>query len=287
MKKIKFKRYISLILGIIFLFNVFAYADGGNVVTLGKDLSDNEKETMLDLFNVKKGQVNIIEVNNKEERTYLEGIATEAQIGKKTLSSAYVELLEEGEGISVTTHNISWVTKEMYESALVTAGLKDAMVLVAAPFEVSGTGALTGIIKAFEEATGKKISLEQKRIASEEVVQSGQLGEDIGQEKASELIRIIKEEVLSKDIKDREDIKKVIIEIAGKLDINLNKDQIEKLSNLMEKINGLDLNTKEIKNQLKDIGKKLDDSLKNNEEVKSILEKILEAIKAFFKTLFS
>lgn len=281
------KKYISLILSFIFLFNVFAYADGVNVVTLGKDLSENQREDMLDLFNVKKDEVNIIEVNNEEERRYLEGIASESQIGKKTISSAYVEILKEGEGIDVSTYNINWVTREMYESALVTAGLKDAKVTVAAPFEVSGTGALTGIIKAFEEATGKEISEEQKRVANEEVVQTGELGEDIGKEEASELIRIIKEEILSKDIKDKEDIKKIIIEIAGKLDINLNTEQINDISKLMEKINSLDLNTEEIKNQLKDIGKKLDDTLKNNEEVKSILQKILDAIKAFFKELFS
>lgn len=287
MKKMKMKRYISLIIGFIFLFNVIAYADGGNVVTLGTDLTEEQKDTMLDLFNVKKGEVNIIEINNQEEREYLEGIASEAQIGKRTLSSAYVELLEDGEGIDVSIHNITWVTKEMYESALVTAGLKDARVLVAAPFEVSGTGALTGIIKAFEEATGKKISVEQKRIANEEVVQTGELGEDIGKDEASELIRLVKEEIFSKDIKDSEDIKKVIIEIAGKLDINLNIDQIEKLTGLMDKIKGLDLNTEEIKNQLKDIGEKIDDTLKNNEEVKSILQKILDAIKAFFTKLFN
>lgn len=287
MKIGRFKKMISIILTFIFVFNVFVYADGENVVTLGKDLSDSQKEDMLDLFNVKKDQVNIIEVNNEEERKYLEGIASEAQIGKKTISSAYVELLEEGKGIDVAIHNITWVTEEMYASALVTAGLKDARILVAAPFEVSGTGALTGIIKAFEEATGKKISDKQKRVANEEVVQTGELGEDIGKEKASELIKIIKEEVLSKDIKDTEDIKKIIIEIAGKLDINLNTDQIENLSKLMDKINGLDLNTEDIKNQIKDIGKKLDDTLKNNEEVKSLLQKILDAIMSFFKSLFS
>lgn len=286
MKKYKFKKYIIMTLTFLCVFNVFVYADSVNVVTLGEDLNDSQKQDILDLFNVEKEEVNIIEVNNEEERRYLEGIATEAQIGKNTISSAYVELLEEGEGIDVTVYNISWVTKEMYESALVTAGLKDAKVIVAAPFNVSGTGALTGIVKAFEQATGKEISDEQKKVANEEVVQTGELGEDIGKEKASELIRIIKEEVLSKDIKNTEDIKKVIIEIAGKLDVNLNIDQINDLSKLMEKINKLDLNTDEIKNQLKNIGKKLDDTVKNNEEVKSILQKILDAIKAFFEALF-
>ena len=241
---------------------------------------------MMDHFNVKKEDVVTLEVNNQEERKYLEGIASEAQIGTRTISSAYVELLDEDSGISVDTHNISWVTDEMYESALVTAGVKDAKIIAAAPFPVSGTGALTGILKAFEEATGQVISDEQKKVANEEVMKTGELGEEIGTDKASELIKKVKEEVVEGKIKDSEDIKRIIIEIAGDLNINLNTNQIDKISELMEKINGLNLDTEQIKNQLKDIGKKVDDVVRNNAEVQSLLEKILQAIKDFFNKIF-
>lgn len=286
MKNKHFKRQMAIILSLIFLLNMFAYADSSTVVTLGKDLNSEQKNQMLEMFNVKESEVTIIEINNQEEREYLEGIASEAQLGSRTISSAYVELLEEGSGISVETYNISWVTKEMYGSALVTAGVKNAKIIAAAPFNVSGTGALTGIIKAFEKATGKEISEEQKQVANEEVYQTGELGDEIGQEKASDLIRIVKEEIVSKDIKDSDDIKKVILEIAGGLDINLKVDQIDKITDLMEKIGKLNLNTEEIKNQLKDIGKKIDDTIKNNEEVRSLLQKILDAIKDFFARIF-
>ena len=287
MKNKRFKKSIVMILSLVFLLNTFAYADSSTVVTLGADLNSEQREQMLEMFNVKEGEAAIIEVNNKEERQYLEGVASEAQLGSRTISSAYVELLDEGSGISVETYNISWVTKEMYQSALVTAGVKDAKVIAAAPFPVSGTGALTGVLKAFEQATGKKISEEQKKVANEEVYQTGELGDDIGKDKAGELIRIVKEEVVSKNIKNPEDIKKIIIEIAAKLDINLNSDQTEKITQLMEKISNLDLNTEEIKNQLKDIGKKLDDTIKNNPQVKSWFQKILEAIKSFFNSIFN
>ncbi len=287
MKKSKMLKNISLILSFIFIFTSFAYADSDRVVTLAKDIDASQRSQMLEIFNVDEKDVEIIEINNQEERKYLEGVATEAQIGNKTLSSAYVELLDEGSGISVETYNISWVTKEMYANALVTAGVKNARVVAAAPFPVSGTGALTGILKAFEEATGQKISEEQKKVANEEVVKVGELGEEIGQDKASELFKEVKESVIEKDIKDPEEIKKIIIEIAGKLDINLNTDQIQKIGDLMEKITKLELNSENIKNQLQDIGKKLDDTLKNNEEVKSLLEKILDSIKNFFDSIFN
>ena len=286
MKKYKFLKYVTIILSFVFIFNVFAYADSATVVTLGKNLSEQQRKQILEIFNVTEKETTILEVNNEEERKYLEGIASEEQIGKVTISSSYVEPLEEGSGINVETYNITWVTKEMYQSALVTAGVKDAKVIAAAPFPVSGTGALTGILKAFEEATGKTISEEQKKVASEEVVQVGELGDDIGQEKASELIRIVKEEIVEKGVKDPEEIQRIILDISGRLDINLNAEQIQSINSLMQKIGDLNLDSEEIKNQLKDIGQKIDDTLKNNEEVRTLLQRILDAIKEFFNSIF-
>ncbi len=285
MNKKGMKKRIVSILACILLLNTVVYGGNSVVVTLGKDLSSEQKSQMLEIFNVKEEDVTIIEVNNEEEREYLEGVASEAQLGSRTISSGYLELLEEDSGIIVETYNITWVTKEMYQSALVTAGVKDAKIIAAAPFPVSGTGALTGILKAFEEATGKEISVEQKMVANEEVFQTGELGEDIGQDKASELIRLIKEEIISENIKDSEDIKRIITDIAGRLDIDLNIEQINQIGDLMEKINKLNLDTDEIKNQLKNIGERMDDVVKNNEEVKSWLEKILDAIIEFFKAI--
>jgi len=286
MKKSRLIKYATIITAFIFVFNIFAYADSTTVVTLGKNLNNDQRTQILNLFKVSEKEVTIIEVTNEEERAYLEGVATEAQLGKITMSSAYVELLEEGSGIEVETYNISWVTKEMYQSALVTAGVKDAKVIAAAPFPVSGTGALTGILKAFEQATGQKISEEQKKVANEEVVQTGKLGEEIGKEKAAELIRIVKEEVIEKRVKNPEEIKRIVIDIAGRLDINLNTNQIDEIAKLMERINKLNLNTEEIKEQLKGIGKRIDQTLKDNAEIKSLLQRIIDMIKNLFESLF-
>ena len=71
------------------------------------------------------------------------------------------------------------------------------------------------------------------------------------------------------------------------MDINLSAEQIESISKLMEKINRLNLNTEEIKNQLKGIGEKIDKTLKDNEQVKSLLQRIIDAIKNFFNSLFN
>lgn len=279
-------RFMSFAMAFLFIFNVVAYADTSVVVTLGKDLNQDQRNQILDIFNVEEDQTTIIEINNQEEREYLEGVASEAQLGTRTISSAYVELLDNGSGITVDTYNITWVTKEMYQSALVTAGVKDAKVIAAAPFPVSGTGALTGVLKAFEEVTGQELSEEQKKIANEEIVTSGELGDEIGQENAAKLIKEVKEEIVSKAIKDPEEIKRIIIDISARLDINLNEDQIKTITDLMEKIGGLNLDTSAIKDQLKNIGEKLDETIRNNEEVRSLLQRILDAITGFFRSLF-
>lgn len=278
---------MTLILSLIMLLSSVSFADApAEVVSIANDIDMNQREEILEIFGVDENEVRIITVTNQEERMYLEGVAPDEQIGNNTISSAYVQFLDNGSGIEVDTHNITWVTDEMYESALVTAGVKDAKIMAAAPFPVSGTGALTGIIKAFEEATGETISDDQKRIANEEIVVTGELGDDIGKDEATNLIVTIKEELADRNIEDKEDIKQIIIDISAKLDINLNDNQIEELTNLMEKINGLELDTDQIKNQLQNIGNKLNKLVNENEEVRSLLQRIMDAIKDFFSSIF-
>lgn len=70
----------------------------------------------------------------------------------------YITILDDGSGLNVSTKNINWCTEQMYKNALTTAGITDADVKVTAPFEVSGTAALTGIYKAYEDITGNSLS---------------------------------------------------------------------------------------------------------------------------------
>ncbi len=132
-------------------------ADSETVVTIGADLTDEQKEKMYSYFGVDKNKVSIIEVTNEEERKYLEGVATEAQIGRRTLSCAYIQETEEGNGINVKIANLNMVTSSMIATTLSTAGIYNCNVVAACPIEVSGTGALTGIMKAFEKVTGEKL----------------------------------------------------------------------------------------------------------------------------------
>ena len=71
---------------------------------------------------MKGTEISIIETTIEEEAKYLKNTPAIKHIGNKTISSALVERLDKMKIISVKTHNITWVSEEMYENALITAG---------------------------------------------------------------------------------------------------------------------------------------------------------------------
>ena len=281
-------KILSIALICIFIFSSVAFADAETheaVVSLGKNLSEEQRKEMLNLFGANEN-AKIIEVTNEEEREYLGEFIDEKLLGTRAISSVYVEKLPEGEGIMVDSRNITWVTNDMYRNAIVTAGIKDAKIVVAAPFQVSGTAALTGIMKAFEDLTGEEITEVEKKIASEEIAKTATLGSEIGQEEAEELITNIKMYVVKNNVKRKGSIKKVAEEMANDLGIELTKEQMDQIVSLMKGISKLNLDIDEIKGQLQDISGKIDKITQQNIEIRSLLERILDAITNFFSKLF-
>ena len=147
----KLKRVLPFSLAIILASvspPVTALADSAKVVTLGANLSDEQKASMYKYFGTSADQVDTIEVTNTDERKYMEGIATESQIGTRTYSCSYVEPTDSG-GIQVKVANLTFVTSSMIASTLLTSGVENCNVVAGSPIEVSGTGALTGIMMAY------------------------------------------------------------------------------------------------------------------------------------------
>lgn len=258
-----------------------AKADAFKNVTLGADLSEQQKEEMLNYFGVTKQEANVLEVNREEEIKYLGDVATQKQIGTKSISCSYVEPTNSG-GLKISTHNIYWVNENMIKNALITAGVENANVKAAAPFNVSGTAALTGILKGFENSTnGKKIDENRKKAANAELVTTGNLGEKIGQDKAAGLINEVKKEVVKEKPTDEAETKKIVQNVVNNYNYNLSKDDIDKITALMQKINGLNLNFSQLKGQLNDVTNQLKGTL-SSDEAKGLFTKIWLAIKSFF-----
>ncbi|MHB9923801.1 DUF1002 domain-containing protein [Clostridium botulinum] len=290
----KCKTVISKLLVLVFTFSLIisassankVYADAFKVVTLGADLTNEQKEEMLKYFGVTRKEANVMEVNKEEEDKYLAGVATRKQIGTKSISCAYVEPTDKG-GLNISTHNIYWVTENMIRNALITAGVENANVKVGAPFNVSGTAALTGILKGFESSKGgKKIDEEKKKVANEEMVVTGNLGEKIGQDEAANLINEVKKEVVKEKPKTEKEIENIVKDATNNYGYKLSDEDMQKITALMDKINGLDLDFKQIKDQLNQVSNKLKDVV-TSEEAKGFFSKLWEGIKDFFDNIFS
>ena len=234
------KKLLALAMGITLcvgtIVPTIASADSVTVVSVGADLTDEQKGKMFEYFGAQENEVAVIEINNDEERAYLEGVATEQQIGRRTYSCAFIEETEEGKGINVKTANLTWVTSNMIKSTLTTAGIYDCNVVAASPFAVSGTGALTGIMKAFEIVTGSPLEETKKEIATEEIVISGNLAEDIGSDEAVGIITDVKDTILGENIVAADKIEQVIINSGDKFEVTLTDDQVQMILNTMVKV---------------------------------------------------
>ena len=276
---------ISLILGNVTL----AHADSSKVVTLGADLSESQKQTVLDYFGVKKDEAVILEVNNLEERKYLQGIASEAQLGTRTFSCAYVEPAKKGNGINVKTANLTYVTSSMIASTLATCGVEDANVIAMTPLSggVSGTGALTGVMKAFEDATGEELSEEKKEIASEELIITSDLGDEIGQDKAAGIVNDVKADIIKNNTNDTTQIAETINNVTNNYNITLSPQQEQQLNNLMTKISEQNYDYDKLKSTFKNVSDNVSKNLKDaGIEIKNS-DGFFASIGNWFKDLFS
>ena len=212
------------------------FADATKVVSIGNDLSDAEKKTMLKYFGIADDKsVQKITVTNKDEVSHLSSYIPREQIGTRTVSCAYIKPTESG-GIRVRTANLQYVTANMIASTLADLGIKNCEVVTACPFQVSGTGALTGIIMAYETATGETIDKTKKDIATQEVVVTKDLAKDIGNVQAEYIINQAKAEAVQNNISDKQEIQNTVTNIVNNNNINVSNDQIENITNLTQNI---------------------------------------------------
>ena len=257
-------------------------------LSLGADLKESEKAIVLDLLDVEEedlGEYTVGEVTNAEEHEYLDDYLSASVIGSRALSSVLVEIEDEGEGIDVETSNITYCTSGMYRNALATAGVENASIKVAGPFNITGTAALVGVMKAYEKMTGETISEESKDAATNELVTTGELAENIGDsDDAEALIALVKEKVVEGNLKSEEDIMNAVEEAAKQLEIKLSEEDRQLILELMEKIKNLDIDMDQLKEQAKVVYDKLVDmgiDVKSKsfwQSVKDALNKVMDKI---------
>ncbi|MGG1686366.1 DUF1002 domain-containing protein [Pseudalkalibacillus sp. NRS-1564] len=274
------KKGLPFLLSMVLMMSIIpmvAQADasvGDVIVTLGEDLSEEQKQKLVDEMEAPENAMTVT-VSNEEEHKYLGNYISKALIGTRALSSSSITIGEKDAGLSVDTKNINWVTDEMYANALITAGVKDADVYVTAPMEVSGTAALTGLIKAYELSTDEVIPEEQKQVANEELVTTAKLSDSIGADKATELMTKIKDEIATNPPETEDDLRTVIKQIANDSGIELTQDELDGLVALFNRMKNLDIDWDQMKSQLQNARENLDEFL-NKDETQSFIQKIID-----------
>ncbi len=262
-------------------------------ISLGADLTDSEEKTVLEYLGVSESDLSeytVTEITNSMEHEYLDAYLDSSVIGTKALSSVLVTGKETGYGIQVTTYNISYCTVGMYQNALATAGIENADIIVAGPFSISGTAALVGVIKSYENMTGEKIEDESVEAATNELVVTSDLADNIGDsDTAEELVGFVKDEVSSSD-KDlsEDDISDMIDQAETEFDISLSDEDKQNLLVLMDQIQGLDLDVDSLKEQVENLYDRLGDKDidLNSEETQNFFSNLVDRFMDFLNNLF-
>ncbi len=308
MKKI-WKRWSGLLLAMVMVTTAAPMTAKADAVSgdenytpylaLGADLKTSEKAKVYELMGITDEDVanfDVIEVTNEEEHEYLGEYVDASVIGTRALSSVLVIKQKPGYGISVETNNITYCSQGMYCNALITAGIENAKVIVAGPFEITGTAALVGAMEAYSVMTGEEITAETMDAAVNELVLTGALAQTLGDsEKVEELMAVVKQQIASGELGTPEEIQAAIAQASDKLGLQLTEDQIAQIMSLMEKMSQLDLDVNSLKEQAKGLYDKLSkldlDGIKVDKEgimasINQFFENFFQALTDFFKNLF-
>lgn len=245
----------------------------GEILSFGSSLNQSEEAALRDYFGV-SDDMEAIYVDNETAIKQL-GLEPDALDDYKGgwYSSAYVKLTDQG-GINVSSKNVSLVTNEMFANALITSGILNCEVIVSAPFMVTGESALAGILAGAEEIMGESLSEENKIVAKEEIDTTLEIADEIlnnpdneinsssdSSTVASGIINDIKEQVI-KDSPNSTQIEQIIVNVTNNYGVELSEESTERIANLMEDVNKLDIDYKDIKDTMKNISDSISESLK-------------------------
>lgn len=207
---------------------------------LGENLTEDQLDTVLTLMESSREELeasDVAYVTNQEEHAFLDSYIDPSLIGTKALSSVLVKPQDAGYGIVVTTKNISYCTPDMYKNAFMTAGIEDADIIVAGPFNISGTAALIGAVKAYEKISGNTISDAVVDLALDELVTTGEIAEAVGsKEDAAKLMAYVKAQVLTEKPGTKEELIALIEKALKTLGLSLGDEYIEKIAALFMKL---------------------------------------------------
>lgn len=258
------RKWLSCLMVLVMLTVPMIQADAAEkaVLALGADLSADQRAVVLSEMGISEEEAasyETIYITNDMEHQYLDSSIGASVVGHHALSSVLLIPQESGAGLSVETHNINYCTIAMYKNALLTAGVQDAKVIVAAPSQVSGTAALIGAVKAYETYSGEEVAQDAFETATNELVLTGELMEELDSEQISDLIAYLKQKVAENGLDDPDKLEELVKQAAKEMDMSLTDAQISQLVDLLLKLSKLDIDAGKLVSQAKELYDKLDD----------------------------
>jgi len=284
---------LFLVFGILVGLASPIYATSNTIIIYGEKLSEKQQQEVLDALDMSESDTfEAYEVTGQDYANYIDG-----NPNSNMYSSARIVLEDKGAGIAVnilTPSNITKVSKEMYENALLTAGAENATVDVVSPVQVSGESALTGIYKAYDEE-GEELDKERMVLANDELEVATDLAESEGvtQEDVSQLLTEIKQAIAEQNPATKEDVEQIVKEQLDNLEISLSEEDRQMLIDLVDRMRNLEIDFGAMKDQLNDIANNLVDKAEELgldqgfwEKVANFFSDIFQALSDFFKGLF-
>ncbi|TQR21494.1 DUF1002 domain-containing protein [Psychrobacillus vulpis] len=263
---------------------------GAPIVVYGGNLSESEKNSVKESLKITdSSDIQEIEVTGKDLAKYLK----DGDASARMFSSAKITRKDAGKGLViniVTPDNITQVTTEMYANAMLTAGIQDAVVEIAAPKPVTGHSALVGIYKAYE-VTGGELDPERTDVANDELSVATILSKEAGidEAKVSELLTEIKMQIAEQNPVSREEVEKIVSEQLANLKIELSEKDRQLLIDLMDRIRQLDIDFSKWSDQLNDLSKTIEDKIGKIvdnegfwEGVKNFFRDLVDSIRSIF-----
>lgn len=258
---------------------------GVPIVVYGSNLSADEKEIVKKALRVEQeSEIDEITISGQDLAKYIK----DSNPSSRMYSSAKITRQDEGKGLTisiVTPDNITQVTSEMYATAMLTAGIEDAVVEIAAPKPVTGHSALVGIYKAYEAKTGETLDIERTDVANDELSVATSIAETAGVSDAqvAELLTQIKKVIAEKSPANKEEVQEIVEDQLSKLQINLSDKDRQLLVDLMDRISKLNIDFDKLSTQLSDLSSKI------NEKIGSLLEDegFWQSVKNFFNNLIN
>ena len=249
------KKTLSILLALCLLLAMsapaFALSEGQERAVIGADLAEDQILNVYSQFGLTRGSVTELTVSNGEERQYLEGLVDESVIGTKSISGIY-----------------------------------DAEVKVAAPFGVSGTAALTGIYKAYENITGVQLQEQAKETATDELVITAQLADQIDEVDAVAIVNELKLLLDETRTMTDDELRAQVVQIASQYGYTLDAT-ISQLIGLCRDLEGL--STNELQEKVEQFKDALSSVTHYAQQVQGFGAKVASFFKSiadFFRNLF-